>query len=113
MNEHSKTTSRSEEHRPQSPMRETVSDTSDDQIAAMTRNVGKGLVDYAKKNPVVVLGAAAGAGFVLGSALGSKVGRIVLTVVAGYAVQSMIGEHGVQKLVTGGVDQILKARAAR
>ena len=80
---------------------------------AKLKKVGIGIGDevtaYVKKQPIAAVGIAVGAGFVLGSVFGSKLGRMALVAAIGYAAQDLIegalGEGGVRKLL---VDELGK-----
>jgi hypothetical protein len=76
--------------------------------------VTEGIGAYVKEQPVAAVGIALGAGFVLGSILGNRLGRVALTAAVGYAAQELIegvlGAGGVRKLV---VDEVSKLAVAR
>jgi len=69
-----------------------------------------------RKRPIAAVGIAAGAGFALGSIFGSRLGRMALTVAAGYVVQELVdaalGEDGVKKLVTTEISRLTQSRSA-
>jgi len=74
------------------------------QLAKIRRagtNIGEEITSYVKKQPLAAVGIAAGAGFVLGSIFGTRLGRMALVAAAGYAAQELIagtlGEGGVKK----------------
>jgi hypothetical protein len=71
--------------------------------------IGDELTSYVKKQPLASVGIAVGAGFVLGSIFGSKIGRMALVAAVGYAAQDLIeaslGEGGVKKIL---VDELSK-----
>lgn len=53
-------------------------------------NVGDEIAAYAKKNPLAALAIAVGGGFVVGSVVGSRLGRVVLIAAAGKVAQAVI-----------------------
>ncbi len=63
------------------------------------RNLGSQIEEQARKRPYVVIGAAAGAGFVLGSLFGSRLGQVLLAAGIGYVVKNVVdGEIAVERL---------------
>jgi hypothetical protein len=85
-----------------------------DQLARAAQNAREGIVEYVKERPIAALGIAAGAGFVAGCVLGSRVGRIALMVAAGSVAQDLLneslGEGGVKKLVTDELSRFARSR---
>jgi hypothetical protein len=67
---------------------------------------------YAARQPLAALGIAAGAGFVLGSVFGSRLGRLALLAAVGYAAQEVVdaalGEGGVRKLLVEEASQRMR-----
>ncbi|MDP9033925.1 MAG: hypothetical protein M3O50_03900 [Myxococcota bacterium] len=66
------------------------------------RNLGSQLEEQTRKRPYVVVGAAAGVGFVAGSILGSRLGQLILAAGLGYALKNVFRgdllEEGMGKL---------------
>jgi hypothetical protein len=71
--------------------------------------IGDEVTAYVKKQPFASVGIAVGAGFVLGSVFGSRLGRMALLAAVGYAAQNLLegafGEGGVRKIL---VDELSK-----
>ncbi len=66
------------------------------------RNLGSQLEEQTRKRPYVVVGAAAGLGFVAGSIFGSRLGQVILAVGVGYAAKHLLGgDFGVDRLEEG------------
>ena len=82
-----------------------------DELARVARDVGGEIAAYVKKRPVAAVGVAAGAGFVVGTLVGSRIARVALTMAAGYAVQEIVegalGEGGVKKVIA---DELARRR---
>jgi hypothetical protein len=84
------------------------------------QRVGKGLGEeigaYVREQPVAAVGIAVGAGFVLGSVFGSRLGRLALVAAVGYAAQDLIegalGEGGIRKLLADEVSRLARDRSA-
>ncbi len=73
-----------------------------DRLREVGRNLGDQLDEQVRKRPYVVLGAAAGVGFVAGSILGSRLGQVLLAVGVGYAAKHVLGgEFGLDRLQAG------------
>jgi len=82
-----------------------------DRLRAAGRNLGAQLQEQARKRPFVVMGAAAGLGFVAGSMLGTRLGQLVLAAGIGYAAKDILeGEFGVDR-ITEGVERLARERA--
>jgi hypothetical protein len=83
-------------------------------ITSALRVASDTLAETVKKRPITALGVAAGAGFVLGSAFGSRLGRLALMAAAGYAAQEVVegalGEGGITKWLSDELSR-LAARA--
>ncbi|MDP9150344.1 MAG: hypothetical protein M3O36_10440 [Myxococcota bacterium] len=66
------------------------------------RNLGSQLEEQTRKRPYVVVGAAAGLGFVAGSIFGSRLGQLILAAGLGYAAKNVFGgdllEEGMGKI---------------
>jgi hypothetical protein len=63
------------------------------------RNLGAQLGAQARKRPYVMLGAAAGIGFVAGSLFGSRLGQIAIAAGIGYVAKNMLeGEMDLESL---------------
>ncbi len=80
---------------------------------AKLKKAGMGISEevsaYVKKQPLASVGIAVGAGFVLGSIFGSRLGRMALVAAVGYAAQDLLegafGEGGIRKIL---VDELSK-----
>jgi hypothetical protein len=87
-----------------------------DQLARAARNVGEDVANYVRRRPVAAIGIAAGAAFVAGTVLGSRVGRFALIMAAGSLAQDILdeslGEGGVKKLVTDELSRLVRSRAS-
>jgi hypothetical protein len=63
------------------------------------RNLGAQLEEQARKRPYVVLGAAAGMGFIAGSLFGSRLGQAAIAAGMGYVAKNLLeGDVGVERL---------------
>jgi len=63
------------------------------------RNLGEQIEEQVQKRPYVVIGAAAGIGFVAGSLFGSRLGQMLLAAGLGYVAKNLIaGEIDVERL---------------
>ena len=66
------------------------------------RNLGAQVDEQVHKRPYVVLGAAAGIGFVAGSLLGSRLGQVLLAAGLGYAAKQFAGgDLGLERIQAG------------
>jgi hypothetical protein len=75
------------------------------------KNLGAQLEEQVQKRPYVVIGAAAGLGFVAGSVFGSRLGQTVLAAAMGYFVKNMLaGQFGVER-IQAGIDRLAHDRA--
>jgi hypothetical protein len=72
-------------------------------------DAGEEVARYVRKNPLVAVGIAAGAGFVGGSLFGTRLGRMLLVLGAGYAAQDLLGEA----LGEGGLRGLIAKELAR
>ena len=87
---------------------------------ANVRNIAVSITEevgaYVQKQPVAAVGIAVGAGFVLGSVFGSRLGRFALMAAAGYAAQSLMesamGEGGLRKILVEEVSKMAKGDRA-
>jgi hypothetical protein len=71
-------------------------------LRAVTRNLAAQVEEQIGKRPYVVIGAAAGLGFVAGSLFGSRLGQVLLAVGLGYALKNALGgELGVERIQAG------------
>ncbi len=67
-----------------------------------SRNLGEQVAEQAGKRPYVVIGAAAGVGFVAGSLFGSRLGQMLLMAGLGYVAKTVLGsEIGVDRIQAG------------
>jgi hypothetical protein len=66
------------------------------------RNLGAQLEEQARKRPYVVIGAAAGIGFVAGSLFGSRLGQVLLACGLGYVAKNVVvGDLGIDRIEAG------------
>ncbi len=66
------------------------------------KNLGVQLEEQARKRPYVVIGAAAGLGFVAGSLFGSRLGQLLLAAGIGYMAKDVFdGEIGMDRIQEG------------
>lgn len=73
-----------------------------DRLREVGRNLGDQFDEQVHKRPYVVIGAAAGIGFVAGSILGSRLGQVLLAAGVGYAAKHVLGgEFGLDRLQAG------------
>jgi ElaB/YqjD/DUF883 family membrane-anchored ribosome-binding protein len=73
-----------------------------DRLREVGRNLGGQLDDQVKKRPYVVIGAAAGVGFVAGSILGSRLGQVLLAAGMGYLAKHVFaGDLGIDRIQAG------------
>ncbi len=65
---------------------------------------------FVKEKPLAAVGIALGTGFVLGSVLGTRLGRIALVAAGGYAAQEILegvlGKGGVRKLLVSEISKL-------
>jgi ElaB/YqjD/DUF883 family membrane-anchored ribosome-binding protein len=70
-----------------------------DRLREVGRNIGSQLEEQVQKRPYVVIGAAAGIGFVAGSLFGSRLGQMLLAAGIGYLVKNVVnGDIGVDRI---------------
>lgn len=75
------------------------------------RNLGAQLEEQVRKRPYVVIGAAAGLGFVAGSLLGSRLGQLLLAAGIGYAAKDALeGDLDLDR-IRDGIDRLMHERA--
>jgi hypothetical protein len=55
------------------------------------KNLGEQIGEQVQKRPYVVIGAAAGIGFVAGSLFGSRLGQMLLAAGLGYVAKNLVG----------------------
>ena len=73
-----------------------------DRLREVGRNLGGQIDEQVHKRPYVVLGAAAGFGFVAGSILGSRLGQVLLAAGVGYVAKRVLGgELGIDRIQAG------------
>ena len=73
-----------------------------ERLREVGKNLGGQVDDQVQKRPYVVIGAAAGAGFIAGSILGSRLGQILLATGVGYAAKQLLGsDFGLERLQAG------------
>lgn len=66
------------------------------------RNLGAQIEEQVNKRPYVVIGAAAGVGFVAGSLFGSRLGQVLLAAGLGYLAKNVLnGDIGVERIQEG------------
>ena len=66
------------------------------------KNLGVQLEEQVRKRPYVVIGAAAGVGFVAGSLFGSRLGQVLLAAGLGYMAKNVLeGDIGVERIQEG------------
>lgn len=71
-------------------------------LREVTRNLGAQLEEQVGKRPYVVIGAAAGLGFMAGSLFGSRLGQVLLAAALGYAMKNAMGDElGVERIRAG------------
>jgi hypothetical protein len=82
-------------------------------IKRASSSLGSEITTYVKKQPMASIGIALGTGFVLGSVLGTRLGRIALVAAAGYAAQELaeaaLGKGGVRQLLVQEVQKLANA----
>jgi ElaB/YqjD/DUF883 family membrane-anchored ribosome-binding protein len=77
------------------------------------RNLGTQLEEQIHKRPYMVIGAAAGVGFVAGSLLGSRLGQLVLAASIGYVAKNVLeGDIGMDRIQEG-IERLAHERAKR
>jgi len=83
----------------------TAEDAGPDEMARLReigRNLGSQIEEQVHKRPYVVVGAAAGLGFVAGSLLGSRLGQVLLAAGIGYVAKNVLeGNIGVERIQEG------------
>jgi ElaB/YqjD/DUF883 family membrane-anchored ribosome-binding protein len=73
-----------------------------ERLREVGKNLGGQVDDQVHKRPYVVIGAAAGAGFIAGSILGSRLGQVLLATGVGYAAKHLLGpDFGLDRLQAG------------
>jgi ElaB/YqjD/DUF883 family membrane-anchored ribosome-binding protein len=66
------------------------------------RNLGAQVDEQVRKRPYVVIGAAAGLGFVVGSLFGSRLGQVLLAAGMGYVAKNVLeGDMGIDRIQEG------------
>jgi ElaB/YqjD/DUF883 family membrane-anchored ribosome-binding protein len=66
------------------------------------KNLGTQLEEQVRKRPYVVIGAAAGLGFVAGSLFGSRLGQVLLAAGLGYLAKNVLeGDIGIDHIKEG------------
>jgi len=92
-----RTTTTSAESRTQHERREHGIDVS--RLREVGKNLGEQIEEQAHKRPYVVIGAAAGIGFVAGSLFGSRLGQMLLAAGLGYLAKHLVaGDIDVERL---------------
>jgi ElaB/YqjD/DUF883 family membrane-anchored ribosome-binding protein len=75
------------------------------------RNLGTQLEEQVQKRPYMVIGAAAGVGFVAGSLFGSRLGQLLLAAGIGYLAKNVLeGEIGMGRIQEG-IERLAHERA--
>lgn len=70
-----------------------------ERLREVGRNLAGQLDEQVRKRPYVVLGAAAGFGFMAGSLLGSRLGQVMLAAGLGYAAKRVLGDDfGIERI---------------
>lgn len=70
-----------------------------DRLREVGRNLAGQLEEQVRKRPYVVIGAAAGFGFMAGSLLGSRLGQVMLAAGLGYAAKRVLGDDfGIERI---------------
>lgn len=73
-----------------------------ERLREVGQNLSSQLEEQVQKRPYVVVGAAAGIGFVLGSLFGSRLGQVLLAAGIGYVVKNVVaGDLGVEGIEQG------------
>jgi hypothetical protein len=75
------------------------------------RNLATQLEQQAAKRPFVVIGAAAGVGFVAGSLFGSRLGQALLAAAGGYFAKNLLEGDGVLRRLQDNLDKLAEERA--
>jgi len=92
-----RTTTTSAESRTQQEGREHGLDVS--RLREVGKNLGEQIEEQVQKRPYVVIGAAAGIGFVAGSLFGSRLGQMLLAAGLGYLAKHLVsGDIDVERL---------------
>jgi hypothetical protein len=82
-----------------------------DRLRAAGKNLGTQLEEQVRKRPLVVIGAAAGVGFVAGSLLGSRLGQLLIAAGIGYMARETVeGGPGMER-IREGIEQLTGERA--
>jgi DUF883 C-terminal glycine zipper region len=70
-----------------------------ERLREVGHNLSTQLEEQVHKRPYIVVGAAAGVGFVLGSLFGTRLGQVLLAAGIGYVVKNVVGgEFGVERI---------------
>ena len=70
-----------------------------ERLREVGRNLAGQIDEQIRKRPYVVVGAAAGFGFVAGSVLGSRLGQVLLAAGLGYAAKRVLGDDfGIERI---------------
>ncbi|HTQ42383.1 MAG TPA: DUF883 C-terminal domain-containing protein [Polyangiaceae bacterium] len=92
-----RTSTTSAESRTQQERREHGLDVS--RLREVSKNLGGQIEEQVQKRPYVVIGAAAGIGFVAGSLFGSRLGQMLLAAGLGYIAKNLVaGDIDVERL---------------
>ena len=68
-------------------------------LRAAGKNIGSQVEEHVQKRPYVVIGAAAGLGFVAGSLLGSRLGQVMIAAGLGYVAKNLLdGDIGIERI---------------
>jgi hypothetical protein len=82
-----------------------------ERLRAAGKNLGTQLEEQLRKRPYVIIGAAAGAGFIAGSLLGSRLGQLLIAAGIGYAAREALeGGTGVDR-IREGIEQLTGERS--
>jgi hypothetical protein len=82
-------------------------------LRAAGKNLGAQLEEHVHKRPYVVIGAAAGLGFVAGSLFGSRLGQVLLAAGLGYLAKNVFeGDVGMER-IREGLERLAQERKDR
>jgi ElaB/YqjD/DUF883 family membrane-anchored ribosome-binding protein len=104
--EHGRRSSRDRGAREQEPATHEGHGVDIERLREAGRNLGSQLEEQMVRRPYVVVGAAAGIGFVAGSLFGSRLGQMILAVGVGYAAKNVLASSGGLEKIRSGIDKL-------
>jgi hypothetical protein len=82
-----------------------------ERLRAAGKNLRAELEEQVRKRPYVVIGAAAGVGFVAGSLLGSRLGQLLIAAGIGYVARETLERGPGMDRIREGIEQLTGEKA--